>query len=141
MLSSSLQLKIRPSKLLALGYLMLFLSSLVVIWYLPLSWWLCLLLAGIVTGYFQYIFRCYVLLAHSRSVRILEIRPENQVKLYLHSDNWLPATLKPTSLHTGSLIILLLKTSKKIPISVVLMRDSVSSEDFSRLSMALFNST
>ncbi len=137
-MQTSIQIQLRASKLFALMVLAVGIGSVAVLLLLALAWWLTLLLITAIIGYLIYVLRQTVFLVNKSSIVALELSLEHGCQLLCHDQRWVPFEICGDSLRTGFLVVLNCRSKSKFNRACVIWRDSVSADDFSRLSLFLF---
>ena len=130
--------KLRPSRFLALLFILLGATSLVLLWFLPLQTaiWLALAVAAMWWGGYCLLFYANLRMGHSCVAFRLEDRDE--IVLVLRSGRHLSGRVSPDSLVTPYIVILnVVLSEQRRGRSLLILPDAMGEDSFRRLRVAL----
>lgn len=131
-----LSLNLQCSKQITFWVILIHLISLVCINLYAIQFSIKLALMLLVLLHASHVYIYYVRLIHVDSVRSIELNTHGQW-LLRKQQQWIEAELLDDSLVTHYLMVLNFKTKSYLNTSVILMRDSVSAEEWRRLRVYL----
>jgi len=107
--ASGLLLKLQPDSRLLSIYVIFFILLIISLFLLPIANWLIIVLMVVISAYFQWIFRQFLLLNHPKSVNQLVFTEKGWCLLQLNNDQILKMTILADTILTEHLVILNLK--------------------------------
>jgi toxin CptA len=130
--------KLRPSRLLALYFLILCAVALISLWLLPLPMLLLTAMSVIVLYWGGYCLLLHANLRMAHSCIAFRLEDRDDIVLVLRNGRHLPCRLSPDSLVTPYLVILnVVLNEQRGKRSLLILPDAIGSESFRRLRIAL----
>ena len=133
---STLSLSLKFSQQLTLSLIILHLLVLLALSFYNFSFMLKLILSFLVLIHAGHVWQYYVALLNKGSIHNIILNTRGEWQLH-QAENEQLAVLLPDSIVTQYLVILNFKTSKFLRVSVPIMRDSVSAEEWRKLRVYL----